>query len=142
MTGEMHESEVTEEAFPIHFALAKEFKGTVEPFDVYQGPYILLQDGTRLFIGSEDGVFGYVWNESTGESSTEFPCADGGEMDCLCAIDAARSVIPAHKTPGQLAYEADCTETPLYPHDGSKRLPWIKQCQIVRDSWERDPTPR
>ena len=37
MTGEMHKSEVTKEAFPLHFKLAKKYGGTVRPFDQYQG---------------------------------------------------------------------------------------------------------
>lgn len=100
MTGEMSKADVTPEEFPIHFALAKEFGGTVEPFDVYQGPYVLLPDGTRLFIGCDDGAFGYVWNESTRESSAEFPYCDGGELECLCAIEAARSVVPGFGSTG------------------------------------------
>lgn len=40
MTGEMSRDEVTEENFPIHFAIAKALGGTVHPFDQYQGPYI------------------------------------------------------------------------------------------------------
>lgn len=42
MTGEMHQSEVTREAYPIHFAVADTVGGTVHAFDVYQGPYILV----------------------------------------------------------------------------------------------------
>ncbi len=41
MTGEMHKSEVTREAYPLHFACADAVGGTVEPFDQYQGPYIV-----------------------------------------------------------------------------------------------------
>jgi hypothetical protein len=36
----MSKSEVTAEAFPIHFAIANALGGTVYPFDQYQGPYI------------------------------------------------------------------------------------------------------
>lgn len=50
------------------------------------------------------------------------------------------------KTPGQIAYEADCKLKPYYhPRvDGTliKRLPWQSLSAIARWSWERNPTPR
>ena len=45
------------------------------------------------------------------------------------------------KTPGQLAYEADCDADPLYP-DGSKRKTWAELTDVARWSWEKLPTPR
>lgn len=40
MTGEMSQSEVTREAYPIHFAIADARQGSVHAFDQYQGPYV------------------------------------------------------------------------------------------------------
>lgn len=71
MTGEMCKADVTRDEFPVHFAIADALGGTVEPFDVYQGPYISLP-GARLFIGSDDGIDSYVWNEATQEASSPF----------------------------------------------------------------------
>lgn len=44
-------------------------------------------------------------------------------------------------TPGQAAYEADALLQPLY-HDGQLRKPWSRLSDAVKDSWERQPTPR
>lgn len=56
-----------------------------------------------------------------------------------------RSVV---KTPGQLAYEEDLARQPLH-HDGTLRPTWMEleriygcNVQAIRDSWERNPTPR
>lgn len=91
MTGEMSRDDVTEEAFPIHFAIAKELGGTVEPFDVYQGPYIQL-DGARLWLSSEDGIGAYVFNETTRCKSEDFFFANMAATDE--GIAAAREVYP------------------------------------------------
>lgn len=45
------------------------------------------------------------------------------------------------KTPGQIAYEADCAYEPNY-HDGTKRNRWEQLSYCAKDSWERNPTPR
>jgi hypothetical protein len=45
------------------------------------------------------------------------------------------------KTPGQLAYEADCRNQPAY-HDGTKRKAWQELHKVAQWSWERNPTPR
>ncbi len=76
MTGEMSKADVTEEAFPVHFAIAAACGGTVKPFDVYQGPYILTPTGERLFLSTDDGYWVCVWNERTNELSTYFPMWD------------------------------------------------------------------
>jgi len=90
MTGEMSQADVTEEAWPIHFAIAKEFGGTVRPFDVYQGPYIYIPSKGRVWVCSEDGVFATVYRETTETSSEEFPCY----LDNLeTALIAARAVL-------------------------------------------------
>lgn len=85
MTGEMCKADVTRDEFPIHFAIADALGGTVEPFDVYQGPYIRLP-GTRLFIGQEDDM-PYVWKED-GQRMHEF-----WPDDIEDAIEAARVVL-------------------------------------------------
>lgn len=45
------------------------------------------------------------------------------------------------KTPGQLAYESELQARPTYA-DGSARPAWAQLGDIVRQSWERNPTPR
>ena len=40
------------------------------------------------------------------------------------------------KTPGQLAYQADCEVRPLY-HDGTARRTWAELDSVARQSWER-----
>lgn len=91
MTGEMHKNDVTRDDYPLHFAIADALGGSVEPFDVYQGPYVDLP-GTRLFIGSDDGIESYVYNEATGESSSPFLWA---MEDLDWVVDCAREVFPA-----------------------------------------------
>lgn len=46
-----------------------------------------------------------------------------------------------HKTPGQLAYEQECSLVPDYQH-GVPRVAWEELSDIARLSWERNPTPR
>lgn len=45
------------------------------------------------------------------------------------------------KTPGQLAYEADCKARPTYD-GGAPRATWAALGEVERWSWERNPTPR
>ena len=45
------------------------------------------------------------------------------------------------KTPGQIAYEQDVEQRPLY-HDGRPRRPWEELCAAAKSSWERNPSPR
>ena len=77
MTGEMSKADVTREEYPLHFAIADALGGTVEPFDVYQGPYVLTTANgwawpVRLFIGDDGDGGAYVWNESTRKQSKPF----------------------------------------------------------------------
>ncbi|KKL90032.1 hypothetical protein LCGC14_1908670 [marine sediment metagenome] len=103
MTGEMFKSDVTPEAYPIHFAIAEALGGTVQPFDQYQGPYVLIGDDircgnepyavaprglgvVRLWI-TEDSRGPVVYNEAN-EKTAPFP------YDCVdLAVAAARSVL-------------------------------------------------
>ena len=51
MAGEMTKSDLTKEDYPFHFAVAKSLGGLVKPFDLYQGPYVLLPlEGIRLWL--------------------------------------------------------------------------------------------
>ncbi|KKM74800.1 hypothetical protein LCGC14_1396630 [marine sediment metagenome] len=103
MTGEMFKSDVTPEAYPIHFAIAEALGGTVQPFDQYQGPYVCVGDDirsgdepyavavqglgvVRLWL-VDDGDGPYVYNEAN-EKTASFP------YDCVeLAVEAARSVL-------------------------------------------------
>ncbi len=105
MTGEMLKCEVTREAFPTHFAIADAVGGTVQPFDVYQGPYVLVGADVRigsepyaiaprglgvvrLWLCSDDGAICTVYNEATDKQSEPFFWDDEGS-----AIEAAESVL-------------------------------------------------
>lgn len=46
------------------------------------------------------------------------------------------------KTPGQIAYEADVEARPLYPSSGNPRKRWNQLSDLVKSSWEKEPTPR
>ena len=103
MTGEMHPSEVTREAYPLHFAVADALDGTVHPFDHYQGPYVSIGPNNWIvptgafypkglgivrlwFQGGKYGVM--IYNEVNQRGSKWFP------KDCSeCAVEAARSVL-------------------------------------------------
>ena len=94
MTGEMHESEVTRENFPLHFAIADALDGEVKPFDQYQGPYILTKAACLWLAPAAppyDSAFAIIYNEATDRSSAEFPL--WGPDEVALAIAAARSVI-------------------------------------------------
>lgn len=51
----------------------------------------------------------------------------------------APAIVP--RTPGQLAYEADCAVRPNY-HTGEPRKSWADLGAVERWSWERNPTRR
>ncbi len=108
MTGEMIKSDVTREAYPLHFAIADELGGSVEPFDQYQGPYVVIggdiRSGSgpyalaprglgivRLWICCDErsnGALCFVYNEANDKSSAKFLWDDEGG-----AVLAARSVL-------------------------------------------------
>ncbi len=94
MTGEMHKSEVTKENFPLHFAIARALRGTVHPFDQYQGPYVNVPGvASRIWIGSDDGHLSYVYNDTTEKQSKPF-CPWGAiEKARRHAIRAARQTL-------------------------------------------------
>lgn len=100
MTGEMHESEVTPENFPIHFAVAKEFEGTVHPFDQYQGPYLVVPGphaGNRFFLHTDDGVFACWFDESLEKFSSPFTATDDPEH-MAAAVAAFRDLLAGNGT--------------------------------------------
>lgn len=111
MAGEMFKSELTKESYPLYFAIAKALKGTVEPFDQYQGHYVLIGKDirlgrepyalaprglgiVRLWIVPDEHWPDYearVYNEATDKLSEAFPlyCKDAEEL----AVYAAREVM-------------------------------------------------
>lgn len=93
MTGEMHHSEVTKDAWPLHFAIAKALKGTVHPFDQYQGPYVLTAGG-KFWVTSDDGHLAQVYNEHADKVSAPFsPWHRSNAVNCRRAVQAARQVL-------------------------------------------------
>lgn len=108
MTGEMLQSDVTREAFPLHFAMADAVGGTVQPFDVYQGPYVLVGADVRigaapyavaprglgvvrLWLCSDDGAICTVYNEATEEQSPPFMWDDeAAAVEAALMVTAAR----------------------------------------------------
>ena len=94
MTGEMHHidqdgNDSNGECWPTHTAIAKALGGKLQPFDVYQGPYIMIGPDMRigerpyqlavqnlgiirLWIVSDDGAFGQVYREDTEKLSDSF----------------------------------------------------------------------
>jgi len=95
MTGEMHSIDQTGkdsngDIWPLHLAIAKAIGGELQPFDVYQGPYISVGGDAkagsppyvapvqglgivRLWVHSDDGVEARVYREDTDQQSEPFP---------------------------------------------------------------------
>ena len=109
-TGEMTQQELDangREEWPLHYAIADALGGTVKPFDQYQGPYVLIgsevrgqgvyapatrMEGTvRLWISSEDGEMGVVYNEDNEKQSEPFPLYSSYAAES--AVDAAQEVL-------------------------------------------------
>ena len=89
MTGEMDQSEVTQEAYPLHFAIAKATGGDVRAFDQYQGPYINTKAG-KLWIIEDDGGPSYrVYNERTNQKSIDCFHLCNENHECAQVADAA-----------------------------------------------------
>ena len=90
MTGEMSKSEVTRDAYPYHFAAADQFDGaTVQPFDTYQGPYVLIPKKGRFFLISEDGIYCQWYSERNDAISYGFFC----DMNEDVAADAIADLV-------------------------------------------------
>lgn len=92
MTGEMSwirqdGEDSNGDSWEVHAAIARELGGTLRPFDVYQGPFIALPHAA-LWVTSDDGAFGRVFNERTEALSEPFALSD-----IEWAVDSARSVV-------------------------------------------------
>jgi hypothetical protein len=110
MTGEMHAidqrgRDSNGATWPVHAAIARSVKGRLEPFDVYQGPYIVvgpeltagnppyrcpLPGAVRLWVGIDglDDVTGIVYREDTDQQAYYYPA-----WDTRRACRAARSLL-------------------------------------------------
>lgn len=44
-------------------------------------------------------------------------------------------------TQGEIAYREDVARRGVYP-DGQPRRDWFELCDVVRSTWERNPTAR
>jgi len=95
MTGGMSRSDVTREAFPLHFAIADRTGGEVQPFDVYQGPYVYVErngKGKRFWIiDGEDGFSAQVYEDHEDLFSMPFPAY--APMSEELAADAAEYIL-------------------------------------------------
>lgn len=104
MTGETHETELTAENFPIHFAVAKEFEGTVHLFEQYpaQGPFIMVPGphaGTRFFLHSAvDGIVVCWFDEDLHKYSSPFVSSIFAPTDLEMAIEAFRDLLAGNGT--------------------------------------------
>lgn len=112
MTGEMHAineqgEDSNGDVWSAHAAIAKALGGTLEPFDVYQGPYILLGSelrvgpapyavpvpgACRLWLQTKDGELGQVYREDTDTLSEPF-LLTYDESEHEAAIAAAQSLL-------------------------------------------------
>lgn len=110
MTGEMawirpDGTDANGEVWETHAAVSQAIGGELHPFDVYQGPYIVIGEDIsvgevpyriplrglgviRLWLTSSDGVHGRVYREDTEEESEVFWC-----MDTEGAVRAAQELL-------------------------------------------------
>lgn len=51
------------ESWPVHLAVARSTRGKLRPFDMYQGPYILIPGKGSLWLSSDDGFTGTVFHD-------------------------------------------------------------------------------
>lgn len=117
MTGEMNTiqqdgTDSNGEQWTLHAELAKRLNGKLMPFDKYQGPYIELEDGMRLWLQTFEQVEGMqVYNETLNELSDPVGFADHDAIEV-----AARSVLvtrPQPQSPAHLV-EAFVYKAALY----------------------------
>jgi hypothetical protein len=98
MTGEMSASEVTREAYPIHFAIADALGGEVRPFDQYQGPYVRIPArgrarSTKLWlVYTFDGAAFRVYDAAAHRQSALILACDGTTAE----VAAAQHVLDRH----------------------------------------------
>jgi len=107
-TGEMTQGELDatgRDEWPLHYAIADALKGEVKPFDQYQGPYVAIGGDfrvgnepyamaprmpgvVRLWISSDDGMSGIVYNEDNERQSAPFPLnGPHAETDAIAAAE-------------------------------------------------------
>lgn len=104
MTGEMSQSEVTREAWPIHFAIADALGGEVRAFDQYQGPYVFVPRQGRfrarkLWLNWVANGFARIYDEMSDRWSTAFPyCEDWAPRH---AAELVERIHHWHKVPRQ-----------------------------------------
>ncbi len=111
MTGEMawikqNGEDSNGEEWAVHAAVARAVGGRLEPFDVYQGPYIVvgpdsrvgerpyqlnLPGPLRLWLQMIDDGFGCIYREDTEAQSPPFPVF-GSDAESL-AVEAARKLL-------------------------------------------------
>lgn len=85
-----------------------------------------------------------ITHKPTGRSLYLQPGEDAAALPDEPTADQLAEYLPsmgAPKTPGQLAYEADCEERPRY-HDNTPRPSWAALDDVTRQSWELKPQPR
>lgn len=98
MTGEMS-NPVDPNEWPLQAAIAQAFRGELRAFDVYQGPYVLVQTATqgqhRIWVSPHSehpDVLTVVYNETTETASEPFD-RHQSDAEQVC-IQRAHSVIP------------------------------------------------
>ena len=76
MTGEMSKADVTKEAYPLHFLIARKYASylaEVLPFDQYQGPYVFVPGKGKFWLCVfEDGPACYWYSEQDDSQSRLF----------------------------------------------------------------------
>lgn len=109
----MTETECDRNEWPLHFAAADAFGGSVLPFDKYQGPYIKIANEGRLFIYSSDGVTATVYNEDTKKESTPFPLDASAENQVIEATASVCEGVTAAEEEEKVEKEAALEREPL-----------------------------
>jgi hypothetical protein len=99
------------DTWSVHAAIARAVGGTLEPFDVYQGPYVLVGDDRRagrrpyqvtlpgpcrLWVGTDSEGLGTVSREDTGAVALYWP-----ESSETAAVEAARSLLAESWLPAE-----------------------------------------
>ena len=82
MTGEIS-GPVDRDAYPMHAAIADAFDGELCPFDVYQGPYVLLKNHKLWIAPSEQfpELVCHVYDERTDKLSGEIHHCETDAID-------------------------------------------------------------
>jgi hypothetical protein len=99
------------DTWSVHAAIARAVGGTLEPFDVYQGPYVLVGDDRlcgqspyrvtlpgpcRLWLDANASGMGTVYREDTGTAALYWP-----ESSETAAVEAARSLLAESWLPAE-----------------------------------------